>query len=64
MELAATAGEFREAVDDVIDALLAANTLRAGQLKGPTNATLAKRKTIRNRIAQLRAEIEALTRKP
>lgn len=63
-ELADTDHDFLRILDVVVERLIAGNVLRTDQLPQAVQTFWSKRKAIRNRIAQLKAEIQALVDKP
>ncbi|HOD84867.1 MAG: hypothetical protein BWX88_05187 [Planctomycetes bacterium ADurb.Bin126] len=63
-ELAELDASFNRFMDAVLERLIAGNVMRLDQLPAPAQAFWQKRKAVRNRIAQLQAEIQALADKP
>ncbi|HOD83621.1 MAG TPA: hypothetical protein PKG77_19560 [Phycisphaerae bacterium] len=63
-ELDETTPQFANALDDVLDALIAGNILRLDALPNKTQKVIQKRQAIRARIDQLDKDIKKLTEKP
>lgn len=63
-DLDETTPQFANALDDVLDALIAGNIIRLDALPNKTQKVIQKRQAIRARIDQLDKDIKKLTEKP